>query len=219
MYLDSKVYEGTALIIRSNIKHYKINKFQTEFLQVTSSNSRLIAVEDRSGCITISATYSPPKHTIKKEQYINFFKTLGNRFITAGDYNAKHWGSRLTLSKGHELLKAIKVMNLATLSIGEPTCWSSNNKKTSDLLSFGIIKGVAKNCCCTESCLELSSDHSVIFIINNKIMTKNKSCTLCNAKIDWPYFQELLETILDNSIPLKTEDYITNAVEHFNQTV
>jgi len=50
-------------------------------------------------------------------------------------------------------------------------------------------------------------------------MTKNKSCTLCNVKIDWSYFQELLEIILDNSIPLKTEDDITNAVEHFNQTV
>jgi len=85
MYPDSKVHGETALIIRSNIKHYEINKFQTEFLQVTN-----IAVEDRSGRITISATYSLPKHTIKKEQYINFFKTLGNRFITAGDYNAKH---------------------------------------------------------------------------------------------------------------------------------
>jgi len=71
MYPDSKAYGGTAFIIRSNIKQYEIGKFQTEFLQATS-----IAVEDRSSCITISAIYSSPKHTIKKKQYINFLKCL-----------------------------------------------------------------------------------------------------------------------------------------------
>jgi len=44
-------------------------------------------------------------------------------------------------------------------------------------------------------------------------MTKNKPCTLWNAKTEWPYFQELLKTTLDNSIPLKTDDDITCAVE------
>jgi len=49
-------------------------------------------------------------------------------------------------------------------------------------------------------------------------MIKNKPCTLCNIKTDWPYFQELLKTTLDNSIPLKTDDDITNTVECFNRT-
>jgi len=71
----------------------------------------------------------------------------------------------------------------------------------------------------TESYLELSSDHfPVIFTINNKIMIKGKSCTLSNAKIKWPYFQELLKTTLDNSILLKT-DNIIRAVESFNYAV
>jgi len=65
-----------SLIIRSNIKHCEIGKFQTDFLQTSS-----IMLEDRSGRITISAKYSP-KHIIKKKhiikQYINFFKTLDN---------------------------------------------------------------------------------------------------------------------------------------------
>jgi len=126
----------------------------------------------------------------------------------------------LILSKRRELLEAIEAMNLASLSIGEPTYSSFDNKKTPDLLDFGIIKGIAKNYCRTKFCLKLSSDHSpVIFIINSKIMTKNKPCTLCNVKTDWLYFQKLLKTTLDNSIPLKTEDDITNAIERFNQTV
>jgi len=93
MQPDGKIHGGVALI-RCNIKHYEIGKLQTEYLKAIS-----IVIEDRSGRITISVTYSPSKHIIKKEQYINFFKTLGNRFIAAGDYNAKymHWESRLIL--------------------------------------------------------------------------------------------------------------------------
>jgi len=74
-----------------------------------------------NGCITISAVYSLSKHVIKNDKYITFLQSLSNRFITVGDYNAKHWGLRLTLSKGQELFKAIDAMNLTILSIDEST--------------------------------------------------------------------------------------------------
>jgi len=61
-------------------------------------------------------------------------------------------------------------------------------KRLTDLMDFGIIKGIPRNYYRIESCLELSSDHSpVIFTINSK-MTKDKLCILCNAKTEWPYF-------------------------------
>jgi len=90
----------------------------------------------------------------------------------------------------------------------------SDNKKIPDLLDLSIIKG-HKDFCRTESCLELSSDHSPInFIINSKIMTKNKSC---NDKTEWLYFQELLKTTLDSLFHWKPT--ITCAVECFNHAV
>jgi hypothetical protein len=138
----------------------------------------------------MSTIYSPPKHVIKREHYIIFFKTLGNRSIAADDYNAKHmyWRLRLILLKGRELFNAIEDMNLAILSTGESIYWPSNNKKIFDLLNFGIIRSIPKNFCRIKSCFELPSNYSsVIFIINSKIMTKGKSYTLCNAKIKWFY--------------------------------
>jgi len=36
MYPDGKAHGRTALIIKSNIKHYEIDKFQMEYLQATS---------------------------------------------------------------------------------------------------------------------------------------------------------------------------------------
>jgi len=78
IHLDGKVHRETILIIRSEIERYEIGKFQREFLQTIS------IIEDRNGCITILATNLPPKYIIKKEQYIIFFKKIGNCFIDAG---------------------------------------------------------------------------------------------------------------------------------------
>jgi len=50
-------------------------------------------------------------------------------------------------------------------------------------------------------------------------MIKDKLCTLCNAKTKWPYFQKILKITLHNSIPLKTDDDITCAVESFNYAI
>jgi len=77
MHRDGRAHGGTALIIRSSIKHYEIGKYQRDFLQVTS-----IVVEARNNSITISAVYPPLKHVIKIEQYITFLETLGNHFIS-----------------------------------------------------------------------------------------------------------------------------------------
>jgi len=153
MRLDGKAHGDTALIIRSDIKHYEITKYQREFLQATS-----IMVENQNGNITISAVCSSPKHAIKRKHYIIFFKTLDNQFIAADVYNTKHTysGSRLILPKKlNELFNAIEDMNLAIMSTGKLTYWSSDNKRILDLLDFGIIRDIPKNFYRTDSCLEL----------------------------------------------------------------
>jgi len=92
MHPDNKTYVETVLIIKSGIRYYEVSKYQREFLQIIS------VVEDRNSCITISAVFTIQVY-IKGKHYIIFFKTLGNCFIAAGDYNIKHthWGSKLIL--------------------------------------------------------------------------------------------------------------------------
>jgi hypothetical protein len=63
-----------------------------------------------------------------------------------------HWvRSRLILPKERELLKAIEAMNLPTLLTKESIFCLSCDKKTPDLLEFGIIKGISKDYCRMES--------------------------------------------------------------------
>jgi exonuclease III len=82
---DETAYGGNALIIRQNDKHYVRAECRYENIQATS-----IAIEDNTGETTVSAIYCPPKHHNKYDDYDRFFKTLGNRFIAGGYYNAKN---------------------------------------------------------------------------------------------------------------------------------
>lgn len=62
---DGSAHGGTAIIIKTSIKHYELPKFDKEHIQATS-----VVVLDWRGPITFSAIYSPPKHTVKKERFL-----------------------------------------------------------------------------------------------------------------------------------------------------
>ena len=149
------------MIVRRNFKHHLGTAYSTEHIQATS-----IILEDHMGEITVTAVYSPPKHNIKTLDYEYFFNTLGQHFITGGDYNAKHtyWGSRTTTTNGRELLNAMRKNNLQRISSCQPTYWPSDMNKQPDLLDFCITKGIALQKVSVKSCLELTSDHTPILV-------------------------------------------------------
>lgn len=114
----------------------------------------------------------------------------------------------------------MEALALDFISTGEPTYWPSDPAKTPDLIDFGIIKGLPKKFIEVKSLLELSSDHSPILItLNNRIIEKEKPCMLHNKKTNWPYFRELIKSSINIALPLKTEENINNAVEHFNACI
>jgi len=95
-------------------------EFGTNYLQTTS-----IKVQSCNENLAIAAAYCPPHLTISDGQLMDFFNLLADRFIAAGDCNAKHtlWGSRLVTPKGRLLYNAIiKPSNkLDYFSPGSPT--------------------------------------------------------------------------------------------------
>lgn len=122
---DNKAHGGTAIIIKKNMKYIELDAYKKENLQATT-----IALKDSIGQIVVSAVYCPPKYNNTKEQYLDYLKKLGNRYLAGGDYNAKNvlWGSRLTNAKGRELLKAIGFNNGRFISTGEPTYWPTDTE-------------------------------------------------------------------------------------------
>lgn len=100
---------------------------------------------------------------------------MGNRFISGGDYNAKHpqWESRLMSPKGKELYKSMEFLKHKAVSTGEPTYWPIDRRKIPDV-DFCIIQNINKQYLNAKSCLELSSDHSPW----TAVFKKEKPCIL-----------------------------------------
>jgi exonuclease III len=90
---------GTIIVIENGFKYHLHGHYNLEHLRATS-----VTIQDWIHPLTIVAVCCPPKHTIKAEQFLSFYATLGQSFLAGGDYNAKHchWGSRLINHKGRE---------------------------------------------------------------------------------------------------------------------
>ena len=214
---DGTGHGGTAIIIKSRIKHHMLPSFQTAHIQATS-----IAIEDRTGNFNISAVYCPPRHKITEGQLTEYFKTLGDRFIAGGDWNAKHvhWGSRLISTRGRQLKTCLEKNHLTTFSTSEPTHWPSDPNKQPDLLDFYITKGLSRLFFLIEPCLDSSSNHTPVMLTVSATILKHESCKpLYNSKTDWDSFRDLVDEMLDLKVALKTCEDIDSAVKTLTNTI
>ncbi|GBP22826.1 RNA-directed DNA polymerase from mobile element jockey [Eumeta japonica] len=107
---------GTAIIIKENIKQYLLEEYKTDKIQATS-----VRIHDNKVETTLSAIYCPPRHVTTSEDFKNYFKTLGNRYICGGDWNAKHvfWGSRLTSEDDNSIWLRMTLISIVS-HMGSP---------------------------------------------------------------------------------------------------
>jgi hypothetical protein len=110
--------------------------------------------------LAVAAVYCPPRHNIKEENFFEFFRTLGNKFIAGGDYNCRSslWGSCLTTTKGRELSKLIQNHKYSFLTMGTPTYWPSDPDKIPHLPNFYVTSGISQSYMGIASSYNLSSD-------------------------------------------------------------
>jgi len=147
---------GSVVIIKETIHHYEETKYETEGIQ-----DMAVRIKARNYSFVLVGIYCPPKHQLKKYEYLEFLGHLGKRFIVGGDFNAKntHWGSRLTTTKGRELLRAIQEARCEALSTGKPTYWPTDPGEIPDLIDFFIIKNIPANY------LQIEESHDLNLII------------------------------------------------------
>lgn len=206
---DGTAHAGSAIVVRSTIKHHELPQYRKEHIQATS-----IGIEDRNGTFNVSSVYSPPKHKITEDSYNEFFDTLGSRFIAGGDWNAKHphWGSRITSTRGRQLKKSLDKRRISTISTEEPTHWPSDTNRLPDVIDFFVTKGLSRLHYQIESCLDADTNHvPVILTIGTTAFNINKRQQLYNNKTDWHNVRDLIENKIDLRIALKTEADIDNA--------
>lgn len=214
---NNRAQGGTAIIINKNIKCVALESYREEHLQATS-----VQVEDFYGTLVLSAIYCPPKHNNTTYQYIDYLKTLGNRYIAGGDFNAKNtiWGSRLTNAKGRQLLDAIYSTNSRFISTGEPTYWPTDIKKRPDLIDFCITKSIKHDHLTIKTSYELSSDHSpVILTYQSTFLLETRNKNIYNNYTDWSAFREIIENKLNINVSLKNNNEIDSAIAYLNDNI
>lgn len=208
---DGRAHGGAAIIIKSTIKHHEEPKYETEKIQAATVN-----VIDWLGPLSLSAAYCPPRHRINRDDFASYFSKLRPRFISGGDFNAKHtqWGARLTTPRGRVLHTTINEKHLSFLSSNEPTYWPADMGRLPDLLDFFVTQGINERYAHVESCSDLSSDHSpVILTLSSALFLKPLPLTLHNKQTDWETFREILQDRISFDFPLTNERDIDEAVQ------
>lgn len=207
---------GTAILIRQNIKHYEATKYETDYLQATT-----VMVTDWRGPLAVSAVYCPPRYRPNKDGFIEYFQTLGTRFISGGDFNAKHyqWGSRLCTPRGRILQTVTTEKHYNTVSTGKPTYWPTDLLKIPDCIDIFITNGIAITNMMVDENFDLCYDHSpVILTLSSSIMLKTKAPQLHTHLTNWDEFRETLDKNLSLNVSLKSNEDIENAVEILTTT-
>ncbi|CAL1672120.1 unnamed protein product [Lasius platythorax] len=211
---SNKARGGTAVIVKNELKHHEETNYQTEAIQATS-----IKVQNKYKQYMITAVYCPPRYILKKEDFVKLFQTQGEYYIIGGDFNAKHWGSRIIINKGKELYKAGAECKCEFHSTRKPTYWPTDQNKIPDLIDFFVTKGVSNNYIQVEDCPDLASDHSsVILTVSNAVIKRQIPLTLTNRKTNWLGFRAELEKKITLKVPLKTPEQLEE-VNKFNTDI
>ena len=214
---SSKAHGGTAVIIKNDIKHHLHSQTNQKHLQATT-----VTIQTNGNNFQISAVYTPPRHKMTLKKWEVYFQSLGNKYIAAGDFNAKHmlWDSRINTPRGRTLEKCIRNSNLNVLSTGRPTYWPTDLNKTPDLLDFAVTKGLHISKLKITTSLELNSDHvQIILEYTSKPLLYNKPEPHCNKTTKRQTFKELIENKINCNIPLKTSEHIEQGVASLTEII
>lgn len=206
---------GTAIIIKNRICHYVLNEYSTEEIQATS-----VCVDLDKESLVIASIYCPPNNYISADIYKTFFAALGQRFIVAGDFNAKHtyWGSRLTTPRGRQLMNVIQENHYDVASCGHPTYWPTDRRKIPDILDFAVTGKINREMIEAKPLSELSSDHSPVLLHYWADQKPYPTINfLTNTFTNWLKFKMYISSHIDLTSTLETAKDINMAMENFNQ--
>lgn len=207
---------GSAVIVREELNHHEFTKIELCEFQSISIKVKLIG--QPTGMITIAAVYCPPRYNLKKTDYIDFLSNFTGKFIIGGDFNSKNtwWGSRLTTTKGKELLMAVNEYHCEVHSTRKPTYWPTDRTKIPDLIDFFITKHISSNCVEVEEEFDLNSDHSpIVLTMHSTAVKKERPPQLINRHTDMETFKNMVDMKIDLNTSLQTIDELEYEVQEF----
>lgn len=230
---NNNSWGGSGVLIRSNISHYP-DESRSVISQIFQSVG--VTVPTSNGEIYFASVYSPSSAGVISEAgYNELFTKLGPRFIIGGDWNAKHidYGSRVTNTRGRNLIASARAHDCDFFSDGKPTIWPSDPAKKPDLIDFFVSKNVSKNYVQVGSYFgknesqdgddddsDLFSDHSaIILVLDEQVVLREGPAHLTNTQTDWDKFRRILHDSLGPNPIIVNRSELDLAVKNFTEAV
>ena len=158
---DNSAHGGAAIYIKSSLSFQSLPNFCQPHLQ-----SCAILLHLNNIPTTLAAIYSPPRHNINIQNYVDYFSSFSQNFIIGGDFNAKHlsWGCRTNNPRGLVLYNFINLKGYTILAPPKPTYWPTSLRKKPDILDIFVSNMPRNLFCSTTNLLEPCSDHSAVLL-------------------------------------------------------
>lgn len=214
---DGTAHAGSAIYIKSSIPHHPLPSYISPHIQACSVS----IVTHNNIPITVSAIYCPPGLNTTIDHFSEFFSTLGHRFVSGGDFNAKNttWGNRTPNTRGRALQCCINNNNLSSLAPPGPTYWPSHNNRLPDILDIFVIKLPSNILSDLTNLYDLSSDHTPIILKLGLNVPPCQNETLTPGQTDWSTFKNILNDDIKLNVSLKSIDEINNAINHLTTSI
>ena len=205
---------GTAVIVRSNIKHCQATIPKLEHLQATA-----IIIELQKEETLIGSLYQSPSKTITAND-LNIVTKMKPKFMLGGDMNAKHtmWNSRLISPKGRTLAKNAEDNGYYITGPLKPTYFPlriNANPDVLDIFLYNLNIAVFH----IETLDELNSDHSPVLIILNLALDRTFLKGRQENHVNWKHFTNNLKTLNLPEEPITNEEDLDNAIDTFSNTI
>lgn len=212
MNIFNTAHAGSCILVSNSIQHNVLVPYQKPSIQATN-----ISIKINNAPLTISSVYSPPCNSIRQEDYVNFFNSLGNSFIAGRDFNAKHpmWGCFSNNHRGKILHSVISNYYYSSVSPTDPTYWPTHSNSNPDILDFFVTNtsnSLSKN---IENICDIASDHSPVILSVGGTPSLSTRPSLTHGPIVW----ETFKTYLDDNIDLKISLKCTNEIEKAAQNL
>lgn len=199
---------GTAILIKSRIKHTLLPTPQTNNFEITSLKIHLA-----TGPIDVHSVYKPPNKRLLNEE-LNLIFNSNNQVLIAGDLNSKskEWGCRASNPDGIKLYKYVNENNIIILPPLEPTHY---HHESPDILDIALHRNLLTDIH-IQIVDELSSDHIPILITVGLNPTESPEL---QKTVNWQQFNSLLKNIPVQVPIVNNPIHLDRAVKQFTLTI
>lgn len=209
---------GTAVLIKSCIKHQIVNPPQTESIEST-----IIKIICNKKTYIIASVYAPKQNI--NEQDLKKLLNLGNQVVVAGDFNGKHksWKCNLNNKNGTIIYNFIakRCGTVTMYHADEFTHIPFDTNRSPSLIDYALTKQINFNRI-PQVIYDFVSDHHPISFeisVDSEYIKLPQEARLNYTKTDWNAFRTSVVSDIRHNCMINNKKEIELNINHLYQVI